>query len=159
MNTGEIESVGEVTEQKAYEQIENTFGIHIVRLVEKPKDMRFLEVQLNKELQEAIMYYSFKEKIISYRIVCPYTQSSSGVDIQDEFEQEYVLELPKANIVISEYQIQETGELEYTAQFTYGNAEYFLTGIVNREEFEKIVKNLNFFKNSRKFFSSGLYIL
>ena len=145
VNTDEIESAGEMTEYEAYDTIEKILEVKIVQIADKPENMRFLELQLDEELQEAILYYSLEENIISYRIVFPYTESSSGVEIQDKFVQEYILELPKANVMISEYQIQETGESEYAAQFTYENAEYFLTGIVNREEFEKIVKNLNFF--------------
>lgn len=145
VNTDEIESAGEMTEYEAYHEIEKKFGTKVVRIADRLENMYFLEMQLDEKLQEAILYYSFGENIISYRIVFPYTESSSGVEIQDEFVQEYVLELPKVNIVISEYRIQETRELEYTAQFTYENAEYFLTGIANRDEFEKIVKNLNFF--------------
>lgn len=145
VDTNEIESAGEMTEDTAYDEIESAFGTKIVRIIDKPSNMYFLEMQLDEEMQEAILYYSLEENIISYRIVFPYTESSSGVEIQDKFLQEYILELPKADVVITEYQIQETGESEYAAQFTYENAEYFLTGIVNREKFEKIVKNLNFF--------------
>ena len=145
VDTDEIESAGEMTEYEAYHEIEKTFGGKVVRFLEKPQNMKFLEMQLDKELQEAVLYYSLESKVLSYRIVFPYTESSSGVELQDKFVREYLLELPETKVTISEYRIEETGELEYTAQFTYKNSEYFLTGIMNREEFEKIVKNLNFF--------------
>lgn len=145
VDTNEIESAGEMTEYEAYHEIEKIFGTKIVQIADKPENMRFLEMQLDKELQEVIMYYFWEENVISYRILFPYAESSNGMEIQDEFVQEYVLRLPETEILITEYRIQETGELEYTGQFTYENAEYFLTGIGNREEFEKIVKNLNFF--------------
>lgn len=145
VNTDEIKSAGEMTEDQAYDEIENVFGTKAVRITDKPENMHFLEMQLNEELQEAILYYSLGENMISYRILFPYAESSNGIEIQDEFVQEYVLELPEADVVITEYRIRETGQLEYMAQFTYEHSEYFLTGIMNREEFEKIVKNLNFF--------------
>ena len=145
VNTDEIESAGRSTEHEAYAEIEKVFGTKVVRLSEVPENTRFLEMQLDQELQEAIFYYLNGEKILSYRIVTRYVESSTGMEIQDEFLQEYVMELPETDVVISEYKIQDTGELEYTAQFTYKNSEYFLMGIMNREDFEKVVKNLNFF--------------
>lgn len=145
VNTDKIESAGGSTEHEAYAEIEKIFGTKVVRIIDKPKDMHFLEMQLDQDLQETTFYYSAEDKILSYRIVFPYAESSSGMEIPDEFQKEYVLELPEADVVISEYRIQDTGELEYSAQFTYEDSQYFLTGIMNREDFEKVVKNLNFF--------------
>lgn len=145
VDTNEIESAGGLTEHEAYAETEKIFGTKVVRIVDKPKDMHFLEMQLDQELQETTFYYSAEDKIMSYRIVFPYAESSSGMIIQDKFLEEYVLELPETDVVISEYRIQDTGELEYSAQFTYEDSQYFLTGIMNREDFEKVVKNLNFF--------------
>lgn len=145
VNTDEIESAGQITEDKAYTEVEETFGTKVVRIVDKPENMHFLEMQLDQDLQETTFYYSAEDKILSYRIVFPYAESSSGMEIPDEFLQEYVLELPEEDVVISEYRIQDTGELEYSAQFTYEDSQYFLTGIMNQEDFEKVVKNLFFF--------------
>lgn len=145
VDTNEIESAGGITEDEAYAEVEETFGTKVVRIVDKPENMHFLEMQLDQELQETTFYYSAEDKILSYRIVFPYAESSSGMEIPDEFQKEYVLELPEADVVISEYRIQDTGELEYSAQFTYEDSQYFLIGIMNREDFEKVVKNLNFF--------------
>lgn len=134
-----------MSEEEAYDEVEQAFGTKVVRIVDKPENMHFLEMQLDQELQETTFYYLNDEKVLSYRIVTRYVESSTGMEIQDEFLQEYVLELPETDVVISEYRIQDTGELEYTAQFTYKNSEYFLMGIMNREDFEKVVKNLFFF--------------
>ena len=53
--------------------------------------------------------------------------------------------MPETKVSVREYKVLETGEKEYIAQFTYKNSEYFLSGIVNQAEFEKIIKNLHFF--------------
>lgn len=134
-----------LTEDEAYAEIEKVFGIKIVRLVERPKNMKFLEMQLDMALQEAVFYYLSDQNILSYRIVFPYAESSSGVEVQDELLEEYSIQLPKAEVLVSKYVIQETGELEYIANFTYKNSEYFLQGVMKQEDFEKIVKNLIFF--------------
>lgn len=132
-------------EEEAYAEIEKEFGTKIVRIIDKPENTQFLEMQLDQELQEATLYYSLDKTIFSYRIMTRYTESSSGINISDILLREYVLSLPETDVMISEYQIQETGKLEYTAKFIYKNTQYFLQGVMKQEEFEKIIKNLLFF--------------
>ena len=134
-----------MTEEEAYAKIEETFGTKVVRIEYKPKNTKFLELQLNEELQEVTLYYLINDKVLSFRIEFPYSSSSSGMEIQDELVEEYILELTNVNVKISKYKTQDTKELEYEACFTYKNSKYFLTGITEQEEFERIVKNLNFF--------------
>ncbi len=145
VDTEEIESAGTMTEDEAYAEIEKTFGMKTVRVGYRPDDTKFLEMQLYQELQEAVLYYSMGDRIFSLKIEFPYSESSNGMEIQDELIREYVMELSEIDVFISEYKIQDTGEMEYTASFTYEDNKYFLQGIINQEDFEKIIKNLNFF--------------
>lgn len=145
VDTEEIESAGEMTEDEAYAEIERVFGTKVVQMIEKPDDTKFLEMQLDKKLQEATLYYLVNEKMFSYRIIARYVESSVGIEIQDELLEEYSIQLPEAEVLVSKYKIQETGELEYIANFTYKNSEYFLQGTMKQEDFDKIVKNLIFF--------------
>lgn len=145
VDTEEIELNTELTEEEAYAKVEETFGTKVVHLSVLPNYTKFLELQLQKELQEAILYYSRKERMFSFRIVFPYSESSSGVSIQDKLLREYVIELPETDVSISEYKVSDLEETEYVAQFTYKNNKYFFSGIMEKEEFEKIIKNLIFF--------------
>lgn len=145
VDTDEIALNTELTEEEAYAKVEETFGTKVVQMAYVPRKTEFLELKLEQKLQEAVLYYSVKNKIVTYRIEFPYTESSSGVEIQDQLVKEYIIELPETDIEISEYRIQDTGELEYIAQFMYKNSKYFLAGVMEQKEFEKIVKNLNFF--------------
>ena len=145
VNTEEIEYEGEMSEEEAYAKIEETFGTKVVRIEYRPKNTKFLEIQLNEELQEVILYYLVDEKMLSLRIEFPYSASSSGMEVQDELLEEYTIELSKVNVKISKYRIQDVGEVGYEASFEYKNNKYFLTGVISQKEFEKIIKNLNFF--------------
>lgn len=146
VNTEEIEYEGEMTEEEeAYAKIEETFGAKVVRIDGKPPNTQFLGMELEKEVQETILYYSVDKKILSFRIEFPYTKSSSGIEIRDELIRKYTIALSETDVLITEYRIQDTGEYEYIGQFMYKNSKYFLTGIMEQEEFEEIVKNLNFF--------------
>lgn len=145
VNTEEIEAPGEMTEDEAYAEIEKVFGTKIVRVMERPENTKFLEMQLDQELKEAVLYYLVGENILSYRIVTRYVDSSIGMDIQDKLIQQYKLPLLETDVLISEYEIQKSEQLEYTAKFEYNNMKYFIQGIMNQDDFENIIKNLIFF--------------
>ena len=145
VDTEEIEYEGEMTEEEAYAKVEETFGTKVVQIVDKPLNTQFLEVQIDRELQEAIFYYEVNDNILAYRIEFPYSESSKGSEIQDELLQEYMIELPKVVVKVSEYGIKNIEIKEFEAEFSYKNSKYFLVGLMEQDEFEKIVKNLNFF--------------
>lgn len=134
-----------MTEEEAYAKIEETFGTKVVQMAYAPLNTEFLEIDIDKKLKEALVYYLVDGKVFSYRVVARYVESSVGIEMKDTLLREYTLKLPETEILISEYKIDHTGEMEYTAQFTYKNSKYFLAGVMEQDEFEKIIKNLNFF--------------
>ena len=145
VNSVEPEDVGEIAEEKAWEDIKEMLGEEPIRMTYKPSNTKFLNAVIDKEVQEAMLYYSIDDKVMSLQIVSRYVKSSTGMEISDELLQEYNIDLPETKVTVREYKILETNETEYTAQFTYKNSKYFLVGIVNQAEFEKIIKNLHFF--------------
>ncbi|MDU3181509.1 MAG: DUF4367 domain-containing protein [Lachnospiraceae bacterium] len=145
VESGDAEMVGEITEEQAWKEVREMLGEEPVRMSYKPRNTRFLNTVVDKELQEATLYYSVDEKILNIRVVSRYVKSSTGIDVSDELLKEYVIDLPETKVNVREYSILETGEKEYIAQFSYKNSEYFFSGIINQAEFEKIIKNLHFF--------------
>lgn len=145
VESGDAEIVGEITEEQAWEEIKEMLGEEPIRMTYKPVNTKFLNVVVDKDLQEATLYYMINDKVMNLRVVSRYVKSSTGIEISDQLLRQYLIELPETKVTIREYKVLETGEKEYIAQFTYKNSEYFLSGIVNQEEFEKIIKNLHFF--------------
>ena len=145
VNSIEPEDVGEVTEEEAWEQIKEALGEEPVRMVYKPRNTKFLNAVVDKEVQEAMLYYSVNDKTMSLQVVSRYVKSSTGIEISDKILQEYTIQLPETKVLVREYKVLETGEKEYTAQFSYKNSKYFLVGIMNKAEFKEIIKNLHFF--------------
>lgn len=145
VNSDESKDVGEITEEQASKQIKEVIGEKPVEIAYKPKNTKFLNAIVDKEIQEAILCYSVDDKVMSFQIVSRYVKSSTGMEISDEFQQEYSISLPKTKVIIREYKVLDTGEKEYTAQFTYKKSKYFLVAVMNQMEFEKIIKNLHFF--------------
>lgn len=145
VNSIEPEDVGEITEEQARQEIKEMLGEEPVEIIYKPENTKFLNAVVDKEVQEAMLYYSVNDKIMSLQIVSRYVKSSTGIEISDKVLQEYMMQLPETKVLVREYKVLETGEKEYTAQFSYKNSKYFLVGIMNKAEFEKIIKNLHFF--------------
>lgn len=145
VNSIEPEDVGEITEEQARQEIKEMLGEEPVEIIYKPENTKFLNAVVDKEVQEAMLYYSVNDKIMSLQIVSRYVKSSTGIEISDKVLQEYMMQLPETKVLVREYKDLETGEKEYTAQFSYKNSKYFLVGIMNKAEFEKIIKNLHFF--------------
>ena len=145
VNSIEPEDVGEITEEQARQEIKEMLGEEPVEIIYKPENTKFLNAVVDKEVQEAMLYYSVNDKIMSLQIVSRYVKSSTGIEISDKVLQEYRMQLPETKVLVREYKVLETGEKEYTAQFSYKNSKYFLVGIMNKAEFEKIIKNLHFF--------------
>lgn len=145
VDTDEIEPVDSLTEEEAYLKIEEAFGMKAVQMTYKPSGMNFLNMQMDEKLQETILYYSMGDKVCTFRILAPYIKSSSGIEVEDELLREYQISLPKTEITVCEYKVADTDELQYTAQFSYKNSQYFLSGIMQNAEIEEIIKNLQFF--------------
>lgn len=145
VESGDAEIVGEITEEQARQEIKEMLGEEPVEIIYKPENTKFLNVVVDKDVQEAMLYYSVNDKIMSLQIVSRYVKSSTGIEISDKMLQEYMMQLPETKVLVREYKVLESGEKEYTAQFSYKNSKYFLVGIMNKAEFEKIIKNLHFF--------------
>ena len=145
VETEEINPMTELSEEDAYAQVKEEFGEDIVRMIYKPYGMEFDRIIMEKENQKASFYYLFLEKMFHYQVKFNYVDNSLGWGIEDQLIEEYRITLPKTEVTVHQYFIKDTKEEMYAAQFTYKNAQYLLTGVMEKEEFEKILKNLYFF--------------
>lgn len=133
------------SEEEAFENIKKELGIEPVRLNYLPKGTKFKDCEILKDLYSARTEFEYNGKTLAYRIRANYTQSSYGIDIEDKLVDKWQMEVSGIDIAIKEYQIEETGEIEYEAGFRYNNVAYSLSGIIEWGELEKILQNLYFF--------------
>ena len=145
VDTDEVEPIETLTEEQAYQKIEEVFGMKTVQMSYKPDGMEFLNMQVDEKIQEAMLYYSMGDKVCTFRILAPYVESSSGTEIKEELLREYQISLPETEITVCEYKVADTDERQYTAQFSYKNSQYFLSGIMQNAEIEEIIKKFHFF--------------
>ena len=134
----------EADEEKAYQKVKDEFGVDPVRITVVPEGITFQQVEIDKELQLAELYYEYRGENITFFINALFSDTSWGIDIEDGKTKEYVIELNKCQIKIKEYETAESSTKRYSASFRYCGLEYFLIGTMNKEEFEFIINNLLF---------------
>lgn len=139
-------TITEENEEEAYQLLSDELGTETVRVFGVIGRLTFERMEFDEDLQMAEIYYDFEKKgKLIFFVNASYKTSSFGLDIEDEIEKEYVVEVKGEKIRVREYRVKETGERRYRASFDYRGLEYYLLGNMNQEEFEEILKNLRFF--------------
>ena len=135
----------EIAEEKVFQQIKDELGFDPVRLDYKPKKMKMVDSMIDQTLLTANIYYDLNGNLLTYTIIPIYRDASAGYDIEDKEVDEYSLKVKNVEIKITEYVIQNSHQHEFSAKFQHGDVSYFLTGVIEKNEFEKILENLHFF--------------
>ena len=130
-----------------FSMISKELGISMVRLGYFPKDMNFSSMEIAENMQSARVFYKYEEEIVRYTIYLNSNDSERAENIEDEKKDEYTVSVKNKDIKIhvDEYQVPGYEEYRRIANFEYKGIYYQLIGIVEKEEFDKIIENLRFF--------------
>lgn len=141
-----VDPVEELNEEQAYEEIEEKFGFHPVRLDYLPSEVGFLETELDEKIPRAYMFFGKGEDVkISYIIRPNYKESSWGNDTEDELLEEYEVELEDTIVQVKKYLIEDES-VRWLMRFEYKGASYFMYILnADKEEIKEIIENLYFF--------------
>lgn len=131
--------------EKVFEEIKQEFGFDAVRFDYKPKKMKMVDYTIEREFLTTIIYYQYGENVFTYTIAPVYQDFSFGYDIEDTVVDEYIKTVQDTDIHVTEYLIEASNQQEFSAEFEYKDITYILTGIIPKDEFEKILENLHFF--------------
>ena len=131
-------------EEKAYQTVEDNFGIAPVKFIKPLEKMQFIQMNLDEDLQVAELIYRYEEKNLVYIISADYMNSSFGIDVEDTIIEEDTIINSGNEIKLTVYQIEEDSSEKCAAKFEYRGLEYFLVGAIKKEDFEIILKNLYF---------------
>lgn len=145
VDSGEDNYVIEVeSEEEAYQKIEKELGITPVKLMTLPTDAKFVKAELEKELKVAELYYQINNENMVYIINEDQAKNSIGVSLEDKIIEDYILEVQGVLINIKGCEIASTKQKRYYASFDYKETKYFLSGVKEQKDFEKILNNLYF---------------
>lgn len=131
-------------EEEAYQKIRDTFDTDVVKVFVCLPDMKFDTMNLNEKKQVAELYYTYQKRKIVYIVNTGYRESSWGIDIEDSIEKEYSKEINGCNMNIVVYKVENSNQSRCVSKFKYEGVEYFMMGLMEEGDFEKILKNLFF---------------
>ena len=141
MESIETEDIDEVG---VYKEIAKVMGDYLVRIEYKPEDMALKKYSVDQNQRRANLFYQNGKEIIRYSMYMNSKDSSLGQKTVDNLVDEYEVEKKGRQIRVEEYEVRKTKEKRYIAEFEYKGVQYQLKGIMEKEEFDKIIKNLFF---------------
>ena len=90
------------------------------------------------------MFYKYNNEMIKYSIYMNDSDSSFGQKEIDELSEEYEIDNNGVKIKVEAYDISDSKNKRYIAEYTYRNVHYQLKGVMEKSEFDKVLKNLIF---------------
>lgn len=130
---------------QVFNEIRKETGISPVRLGYMPETLFFTGYELDKEQSRAVIFYKYNDQIIQYAMYMNNQDSSYGRTELDQLVDEYQIEMNNKIIIdVKEYSVVNRENNRYVAEFEYKDAQYQLTGLMEKEEFDKIIENLIF---------------
>lgn len=140
-----VESAG--SEAEAYKEIENAFDVEIVRIGYMPEDIHFFDYEVDTTLKKASLLYQYENNMLEYRISFAPTEQATGYYVDDKLMDEQILMVAEVPIDLKGYEVADSKETLYVAQFEYKDTYYTLNATTDMEEGEiiEILKNLYFF--------------
>lgn len=133
----------ELTEEEAYQRIEEEIGIFALRLENKPNGMELKEVFIDAEMGEALMEFGYEDHIFTIYENKQMKDASFNAQLDGEvIDTIETFYLGKSIEVMEIY--NNDGSIYYRSQIEYGNAYYLLSSDVNLEQFESILHGIIF---------------
>lgn len=134
----------DIDEMEVDKKITKVMGVSLVKMQYKPKDMVLKRYIIDEEQRMAILFYQYGEEVIQYYMYTNSTDSSFGEKTVDQLLDEYEFQNGKHSILVKQYEIKNSDEERYIAEFEYNDIHYQIKGSMEKEEFEKILENLFF---------------
>ena len=143
--SGDEEIYKDVTEEEAYDEIEDRLGILALRLGYKPQGMELVNVYIDENMGEAQMEFHYVDSILR---VYENKQSGNGtfdtqfdgqvIDSIDIFQYDKELKILEID--------SEGGHIFYAVHLEQLNAYYYVISDLNIDDFEEIILGI-FFEN------------
>lgn len=142
----DMQDTGDLDELQVFREIRNKTGISPVHFLYMPENMYLKEYEIEGEQGRAVLLYDYNGQTIRYTMYMNDEDSSHGRTDTDELIDEYIIELENdVQVKIEEYKVVNKEMHRFAAEFEYQDAQYQLMGSMEKEEFDKIIKNLSFY--------------
>lgn len=136
----------EFDEEEVCQEIEEKLGVIPVRFAYRPRGMCLTNYTINEADKEVLVDYEYKENKLYVYISKEYKKSSVDVQSDGEILEEFTIRSNRIKAKVYEYEDSKENNY-YVASFEYLNTYYFIGGMIELEEFEKLLEFLTL-KNS-----------
>lgn len=141
----DVHETQDLDEVHIYKEIWNELGISTVRWGYFPENTYLKDYEIDKDQTKATFIYECNGEIIRYVMYMNDEDSSLGQIKTDQLIGEFQVETGEGiSVSVKEYDIEDMEENRYAAEFEYDDAQYQIMGIIDEEEFTKIIENLIF---------------
>lgn len=137
--------VDDAAEKDAYRKVDDMIKRKCVRILKRPEKMHYMSCNINEDIQQADLFYEYKGETIRYEIYLNQTDSSKGVTKEDSEVNVYEIEVEGNKVHIEERKIEKIGQKSLIAEFEHKGVYYQIKGVMEKAEFNKIIKNLKFY--------------
>ena len=145
----ESQETKDLDEVQVFNEIRKRLGIYSVRFGYMPMDMFLRNCEIDEEQDNAVLFYTYNDNIIKYSMYMNDDDSSQGQIEPDELIQAYQIDTGDGiPVIVKEYAVKDSEDSRYIAEFEYMDAQYEIKGVMEREEFEEIIKNLIFYNEN-----------
>lgn len=138
-NTGNFEVQG--SEEGAYQRIGEELGINVLQIMDKPKGMRFKQLEIYRGY--ARMEFVYEDQYTYLTQTQRSVEHSIGAASDLEEDIKVFNRQLKQDLVIKKNTL-ENGDIEFSTEFVYEKAGYRLAGIMEEQEFKEMVKKVAF---------------
>ena len=140
VNNSEEGIAREYDEEEVCQEIENQLGVLPVRFGYQPQGMQLQEYWI-QDNQDVILRYACGTKIIYFYISKDYDESSINFKMDGVLKDTIQVEAMSMEVPVYEY--EDTSDTTYfQTSFEYLNTYYSISGMLEEEEFIKILENM-----------------
>lgn len=142
MESSELKELDDAT---IYREIREKLGIEAVQLGSLPYGMKLDSYEIDVDAEMAKLFFLYHGETVQYKIYANDNDSSYGKHPADKMIDSFEIENSKQKINVEEYQVEGKEQNCYYAEFDYMDVKYQLVGVLERANFEEILKNLKYF--------------
>ena len=129
------------SEEEVCQEIEEKLGVIAPRLIYRPQGMVLEEYWINSDEGEAVIKYSYSGSEMHIYISKDFQGSTINSELDGIRQNTVLVESNGMEVSVYEY-LDSQNTPYYETSFEYLNTYYWFTGMIELEEFEKIVENI-----------------
>lgn len=131
----------EYDEEQVCLEIEEELGVVPPRLIYKPKGMVLVDYVINAEDKEGVIEYGYEECRVHIYISRYFGDSLINFQTDGELLDTVLVESCGLEVPVYKYQSREAEDY-FMSSFEYLNTYYFISGMIEQSEFQKILENI-----------------